>query len=87
MKIDKSELTLYSNLMLEDAQHLPKYKFMPGDYVKLVYPEFRDKRNWHNLSSRQISELTHYIVCARCHRACAGTCEPVEGVSGGAQQS
>jgi hypothetical protein len=75
MKIEKSKLMLFSNLMLDDEKHAPKYKYMPGDYVPLVFREFRDKRTWTNLSARQIAELTKYIVCARCNRACAGTCE------------
>jgi hypothetical protein len=75
MKVENSKLMLFSNLMLEDRQHLPKYKYMPGDFVQIVFPEFRDKRTWNELSSRQIAELMQYVVCARCNRACAGTCE------------
>jgi hypothetical protein len=76
MKTQKSQLTLFSNLMLDDQQHKPTYKYMPGDYLPLVFPEFRDKRSWNNLSWQQIHELTVYVVCGKCNRACAGTCEP-----------
>ena len=75
MDSGKSELILFSNLMIDDDQHKPAYKFMPGDYVALVFPEFRDKRTWSNLSTQQITELTQYVVCSKCGRACAGTCD------------
>lgn len=75
MRKEESDLLLFSNLMVEDAQHTPKFKYMPGDYVKLVFPEYRDKRNWNNLSDRQITELMKYVVCASCNRPCAGTCQ------------
>jgi hypothetical protein len=75
MKNKKSKLMIFSNLMLDDDQHMPKYKHMPGDYLPLVFKELRDKRTWGNLSERQIAELTQYVVCGRCSRACAGTCE------------
>jgi hypothetical protein len=75
MKNKKSKLMIFSNLMLDDDQHMPKHKYMPGDYLPLVYKEFRDKRTWENLSERQIAEATQYIVCGKCNRTCAGTCE------------
>lgn len=75
MKSERSDLRLFSNLMLDDEHHKPEYKYMPGDYVKVVCPEFRDKRTWVDLSSQQIAELLFYVVCARCNRACAGTCQ------------
>ena len=75
MDSGKSALILFSNLMVDDDQHKPTYKFMPGDYVALVFPEFRDKRTWSDLSAQQIIELTQYVVCSKCNRACAGTCD------------
>jgi len=74
MNGERSELMLFSNLMLDDDQHKPTYKYMPGDYVVLVFREYRDKRTWERLSSQQIMELTQYVICSKCNRACAGTC-------------
>jgi hypothetical protein len=72
----KSQLILYSNLMIDDDRHKPAYRFMPGDYVAMLYPELADVRARNLLTGQQIMELEQYIVCVRCGRQCAGTCRP-----------
>lgn len=70
-----SNLAVRSNLMLDDDQHQPQHRFIPGDYVGKIYPGLVDVRVYETaLSKRQIIELQQYLVCVRCHRPCAGTC-------------
>jgi len=70
-----SNLSVRSNLMLDDDQHQPQYRYLPGDFVKEVYPNLVDVRVYQQaLTKKQIVELEQYLVCIRCHRACAGTC-------------
>jgi len=70
-----SNLSVRSNLMLDDTQHEPKYKYLPGDFVVQVYIEFRDVRVVESyLSRQQLIEYRQYIKCIRCRRPCAGTC-------------
>lgn len=69
-----SDLTVSSNLMLDDAEHKPEYRFLPGDYVGKIYPDTVDVRS-NALSEQQMVELKMYLVCLRCGRTCAGTCE------------
>lgn len=69
-----SNLTVSSNLMLDDAEHKPEYRFLPGDYVGKIYPT----TVWvgsKELSDGQRIELEMYLVCLKCGRTCAGTCE------------
>ena len=70
-----SQLMLYSNLMVDDDEHRPAYRFMPGDYLPIVFPEFRDVQKRNALTPQQLVELDQYLVCVRCGRKCAGTCE------------
>ncbi len=71
----KSNLSVRSNLMLDDEQHLFKYTYLPGDFVTEVYPEFRDSRVKElRLTKQQLIENRQYLVCMRCRRPCAGTC-------------
>jgi hypothetical protein len=70
----KSQLILYSNLMIDDEKHKPEFRFMPGDYIALLYKGLADKRSWDMLTPQQLRELKLYVVCARCGRTCAGTC-------------
>lgn len=70
-----SNLAVRSNLMLLDEQHQYQYRYLPGDFVKMVYPELTDVRLYErNLSPQQIIEMKQYLVCIRCRRPCAGTC-------------
>ena len=71
----KSNLSVRSNLMLDDLQHEPKHKYLPGDFVTQVYSSFRhvsiiERR----LTRQQLIEHRQYLVCIRCKRPCAGTC-------------
>jgi len=68
-----SELMLFSNLMIDDDEHKPEYRFLPGDYIGRVYPEKVDRRA-NTLSENQRLELEMYLTCLRCGRTCAGTC-------------
>ncbi len=71
----KSNLSVRSNLMLDDPQHEPKHKYLPGDFVTQVYEEFRDSRIIENrMTKQQLIESRQYLVCIRCRRPCAGTC-------------
>jgi hypothetical protein len=69
-----SQLTLNSNLMIDDEKHKPQCRFMLGDYVALLYKGLADKRSWDQLTPQQIKELQLYVVCAHCGQTCAGTC-------------
>jgi hypothetical protein len=54
------------------------YQYLPGDLVRLKFPQLTDKRVVQRyLTSKQILEMETYLVCALCHRTCAGTCQPV----------
>lgn len=71
----KSNLSVGSNLMLDDMTHEPKHRYLPGDFVVQVYPNFRDARFIEKyLTARQLVEYRQYLVCIRCRRPCAGTC-------------
>ncbi len=35
-----SQVQIFSNLMLDDKEHKPHYKWMPGDLVAEIYKEF-----------------------------------------------
>jgi hypothetical protein len=70
-----SNLQVSSNLMLEDPEHQPHYKWMPGDYVATIYKEFLNPEYIHQcLTPRQQREHLQYLSCILCGRACAGTC-------------
>jgi hypothetical protein len=70
-----SNLSVKSNLMLDDEQHRPQYRYIPGDYIGKIYRQLVDVRVYESaLTKQQIIELEQYLVCVRCHRPCAGTC-------------
>lgn len=70
-----SNLSVQSNLMLDDEEHEPKYRYLPGDFVIQVHPNFRDSRVIESyLTKEQLVEYRQYLVCIRCRRPCAGTC-------------
>lgn len=57
-----------------DVLYYP-HKFLPGDLVRLVYPDKCDVRVISRyLTERQIHEVQEYMVCRLCGRTCAGTC-------------
>ena len=74
----KSNLMVSSNLMIDDENHKSQnhYLYIPGDYVSQIY---RELANVHvaerRLSPRQLIERDQYLVCLKCHKPCAGTCE------------
>lgn len=71
----KSNLAVRSNLMLDDDKHRPQYRYLPGDFLKLVDPDIADVRVRDSyLTKQQILEIQQYLVCMRCGRVCAGTC-------------
>lgn len=75
-----ANLFISSNLMIDDDEHKPEWRFIPGDYVGAIYPEVVDSRNAdRDLSVRQQVELKQYLVCLICRRPCAGTCEKRKG--------
>jgi len=70
-----SNLTVRSNLMLDDDAHREKHRYLPGDFVGQVYPYMTDNRVYSiYLTRQQIMELQQYLPCQRCGRPCAGTC-------------
>lgn len=72
----KSTISIRSNLMIEDALHVPKESYLPGDFLRIVRPSFFDRRTRDQIvSALQIGEYERYLVCQVCGRTCAGTCE------------
>jgi hypothetical protein len=72
----KSNLSIRSNLMIDDEAHKPEYKYLPGDYVGQIYPETVDSRVIHTkLSNQQLIEYKQYLECLICRMPCAGTCK------------
>ncbi len=71
----ESNLSICSNLMLDDDDHRPQHRFLPGDFVGKVYPECADARAMHrNLTQEQIAVMMEALVCNACGKPCAGTC-------------
>jgi hypothetical protein len=72
----RSDLQVASNLMLEDEEHHPHYRHMPGDLLAEVYREFvSPPENMHFwLTQMQRREYLQYLPCLLCGRACAGAC-------------
>ena len=72
---DNSNLSVSSNLMLDDDEHKPEYRYFPGDYLAIVNKTLVDVRVIDsNLTRRQIIEYKQYIPCLICGYTCAGTC-------------
>ena len=62
--------------MIDDSVHKPIIKYLPGDFLAQVYPEKVDRRLIEReLTPRQIKEYEQYLICLKCGRTCAGTCE------------
>ncbi len=71
----KSQLQIFSNLMLDEPDNRPHYRFMPGDLVGEIYKEFVNPEYMHrSLTPKQQREYLQYLPCLLCGRACAGTC-------------
>ena len=78
-----SQLSIKSNLMLDDQEHSPHYKWMPGDLVAEIYMEFRNPQYLdRNLTRVQQQEYLQYLPCLLCGKRCAGTCgrQPAKSV-------
>ena len=71
-----SNLQIRSNLMLDDEEHTPHHRYLPGDFLALVYKGKVDNRIVEReLTQRQLVEYRQYLPCIRCGKRCAGTCE------------
>jgi len=70
-------LTVTSNLMIVvEGQDDREYRYVPGDYIGQIYPNFIDSRNIDKyLTKKQIIEFRQYLICHKCHKPCAGTCD------------
>ena len=76
MSDGRPNIALRANIMLDDAEHLPEKRYLPGDLVALVYPELCDVRRIERaLTRRQRQECELILVCVLCRKPCAGTCE------------
>jgi len=70
-----ANLNISSNLMIDDNEHRDKYKYIPGDLVSAIYPEYADPAiRQRFLRKEQIVELNQYLVCQVCGLHCAGNC-------------
>jgi hypothetical protein len=71
-----SQVQIFSNLMLDDKEHKPHYKWMPGDLVAEIYKEFLNPPELmhRHLTPQQEREYLQYLPCLLCGRSCAGTC-------------
>jgi len=71
----RANILVASNIMIDDDQHRPHEKHIPGDLFAQMYPDRLHPEYFHNwLTERQIREYKQYLVCGLCHRTCAGTC-------------
>ncbi len=70
-----SDLQIVSNLMPDEPDYRPHYRYMPGDLVGEIYKEFLHPDHRHRcLTEKQLREYLQYLPCLLCGRACAGTC-------------
>lgn len=71
----RSDLMVASNLMLDNEEHQPHYRDMPGDLLGHIYREFVNPESMHHwLTPQQQWEYFQYLPCLLCGRPCAGTC-------------
>lgn len=72
----ESNLNVKSNLMIDDANHIPEYKYLPGDYIGIIYPQYIAPSIRENFLTREQNiELDQYLVCHLCGKMCAGNCD------------
>jgi hypothetical protein len=75
-----SNLTVRSNLMVDDARSRDLRRFLPGDFRADVYPDDFDGPVLFRVDAPgrptdlQIIEFKQYLRCKRCRLPCAGTC-------------
>lgn len=80
--MQSTNVTIKSNLMAK-VRMRPReqqYRYMPGDLVFQMYkvhglPNLDGELLERNLTKKQVNEYQQKLICLRCHRACAGTCE------------
>jgi hypothetical protein len=61
--------------MIDDDQHRPHDKYIPGDFFARLYPDRLHPEFFNNwLTEKQIWEYKQYLVCILCRRPCGGTC-------------
>lgn len=71
----RSDLTVRSNLMVDDQGHQPETAWLPGDLLAVKFPEWADSRVIEKyFGPLQLEEYREQLVCLRCSRPCAGTC-------------
>jgi hypothetical protein len=71
----KANVQVASNLMIDDDEHRPHEKYIPGDLFAQIYPDRLHPEYFHKwLTEGQIREYKQYLVCGLCRRTCAGTC-------------
>jgi hypothetical protein len=79
LKEMKSNLQILSNLMLQEnitKRSKLYHEYFSGDYLALMYPEYTDTRVMHeHMTKAQIDEFHQVLLCNKCRRKCAGTCE------------
>ncbi len=80
--MESSNVTIKSNLMAKERlrPREPHYLYMPGDlvfqmYKEHGYPILSGVMLEQILTKKQVNEYRQKLICRRCHRACAGTCE------------
>ncbi len=74
-----SQVQIFSNLMLDDKEHKPHYKWMPGDLVAEIYKDFLNPPELihRHLTPQQEANREPFFSTSHdllCGRACAGTC-------------
>jgi hypothetical protein len=71
----RSNIQVKSNIMIDDENHRPHEKHIPGDFFAQINPDRLHPEFFHQwLTERQIWEYKEYLVCGLCGRTCAGTC-------------
>lgn len=80
--METSNVTLKSNLMAKERlrPREERYRYMPGDlvfqmYKEHGYPSLSGVLLEQNLTKKQLNEYRQKLICQKCRRACAGTCE------------
>jgi len=64
-----------SNLMLDDKEHRPDTKFLPGDLLGALYPEFRNPEVLHlGMTRKQEEEFRLYLPCIECGKPYGCSC-------------
>ena len=74
----KSQLMVQSNLMLDDDRHKPDSRWIPGDLLGELYPEYRNPESIHLWMTRQQEhEYRRYLPCIKCGRPYGCSCQRI----------